>query len=58
MSQDDGGVIGLSLNGTSFPATAPLVAEQGRVDQVRSVNEGRISHPMGLHGMVTALIVE
>ncbi len=43
--------IGLTLNGKSFPATAPIVAKLGEKVRVRFMNEGLIIHPMHLHGM-------
>jgi manganese oxidase len=46
---NDSGVIGLSLNGKSFPATAPIVAKAGDWVLVHYFNEGSMSHPMHLH---------
>jgi manganese oxidase len=46
---NDSGVIGYSLNGKSFPATAPIVARQGDWILVHYVNEGGQIHPMHLH---------
>jgi FtsP/CotA-like multicopper oxidase with cupredoxin domain len=43
--------VGLTLNGKSFPATAPLTAKQGQKIRVRFMNEGLLYHPMHLHGM-------
>ena len=43
--------IGLTLNGKSFPATAPLTAKKGQKLRVRFMNEGLLDHPMHLHGM-------
>ncbi len=51
MVLNDAGVIGLSLNGKSFPATEPLVLEQGQWAAVHYYNEGLTSHPMHLHQM-------
>ncbi len=51
MVLNDAGVIGLSLNGKSFPATEPLVLEQGDWAAVHYYNEGLTSHPMHLHQM-------
>ena len=51
MVLNDAGVIGLSLNGKSFPATAPVVLEQGERVLVHYLNEGLQSHPMHLHGL-------
>ena len=50
MIVNDAGVIGLTLNGKSFPATAPLVLEQGDWVTVTYYNEGLQVHPMHLHG--------
>jgi manganese oxidase len=46
---NDSGVIGYSLNGKSFPATAPIVARRGDWILVHYVNEGGQIHPMHLH---------
>jgi FtsP/CotA-like multicopper oxidase with cupredoxin domain len=50
MVVNDAGVIGLSLNGKSFPATAPVVAHEGDWITVTYFNEGMQVHPMHLHG--------
>jgi len=49
MVVNDSGVIGYSLNGKSFPATAPIVAETGDWVLFHYFNEGSQSHPMHLH---------
>jgi manganese oxidase len=49
MVVNDAGVIGLSLNGKSFPATAPVVVEEGDWVAVNYYNEGLMAHPMHLH---------
>ena len=46
---NDAGVIGLSLNGKSFPATEPYTLRVGQVMEVTYMNEGLLSHPMHLH---------
>jgi len=51
MVLNDAGVIGLSLNGKSFPATEPVVLEQGDWAAVHYYNEGLTVHPMHLHQM-------
>ena len=51
MVLNDAGVIGLTLNGKSFPATEPLVLEQGDWAAVHYYNEGLTDHPMHLHQM-------
>ncbi len=47
---NDAGVIGLTLNGKSFPATAPMVLAEGEWASVHYYNEGLTAHPMHLHG--------
>jgi len=57
MVLNDAGVIGLSLNGKSFPATEPYTLRVGQVMEVNYMNEGLLGHPMHLHqpmGWVTA----
>jgi uncharacterized cupredoxin-like copper-binding protein len=49
MVLNDSGVIGYSLNGKSFPATAPLVAAQGDWVLIHYYNEGNQAHPMHMH---------
>jgi FtsP/CotA-like multicopper oxidase with cupredoxin domain len=49
MVLNDAGVIGLSLNGKSFPATQPYALEQGDWMLVNYYNEGLQIHPMHLH---------
>ncbi|MEM8619171.1 MAG: multicopper oxidase domain-containing protein [Actinomycetota bacterium] len=49
MVLNDAGTIGLSLNGKSFPATAPLVMNEGEWGVIHYYNEGLTSHPMHLH---------
>lgn len=50
MVVNDAGTIGLTLNGKSFPATEPLVVQQGDWVSVTYFNEGLQVHPMHLHG--------
>jgi FtsP/CotA-like multicopper oxidase with cupredoxin domain len=50
MVVNDAGVIGLSLNGKSFPATAPIVMEKDEWGLVHYQNEGLQVHPMHMHG--------
>ncbi|MFP4513074.1 MAG: multicopper oxidase domain-containing protein [Acidimicrobiales bacterium] len=50
MVLNDAGVIGYSLNGKSFPATAPIELDQGDWMLVHYLNEGLQVHPMHLHG--------
>jgi len=49
MVVNDSGVIGFSLNGKSFPATAPIVGNQGDWVEITYFNEGSQAHPMHLH---------
>ncbi len=49
MILNDAGTIGLSLNGKSFPATEPLVVNQGDWVSITYYNEGLQIHPMHLH---------
>jgi uncharacterized cupredoxin-like copper-binding protein len=49
MVLNDSGVIGYSLNGKSFPATAPVVATTGDWIVVQYYNEGTQIHPMHMH---------
>ncbi len=49
MVLNDAGVIGLSLNGKAFPATAPVVVHLGDWVAVTYYNEGLQAHPMHLH---------
>ncbi|TRZ72420.1 MAG: copper oxidase [Actinobacteria bacterium] len=56
MVLNDAGTIGLSLNGKSFPATAPYSLKVGETMVVHYVNEGFMVHPMHLH-QPTGLVV-
>ncbi len=58
MMLNDAGVIGYSLNGKSFPATAPIVAKQGEWIEVHYMNEGQQVHPMHLHGIPQLVIAQ
>jgi manganese oxidase len=49
MVVNDAGVIGLTLNGKSFPATDPLVTVEGDWTLIHYYNEGLTAHPMHLH---------
>jgi FtsP/CotA-like multicopper oxidase with cupredoxin domain len=49
MVLNDAGTIGLSLNGKSFPATAPIVMNEGDWGVIHYYNEGLTAHPMHLH---------
>jgi FtsP/CotA-like multicopper oxidase with cupredoxin domain/plastocyanin len=56
MVLNDAGVIGLSLNGKSFPATAPIMAHVGEWVEITYFNEGLMIHPMHLHGLPQLVI--
>jgi manganese oxidase len=58
MVLNDAGVIGLSLNGKSFPATAPVIAHPGDWVEINYFNEGLQIHPMHLHGLPQLVIGE
>lgn len=49
MVLNDAGVIGLSLNGKSFPATEPYVVNEGDWLVYHYYNEGLQTHPMHQH---------
>jgi FtsP/CotA-like multicopper oxidase with cupredoxin domain len=44
------GTLGFNLNAKGFPATLPVVADQGDDVLYHIANEGQILHPMHLHG--------
>ena len=58
MMLNDSGVIGFSLNGKSFPATAPIVANAGDTVEIHYMNEGQQIHPMHLHGIRQLVIAK
>ena len=58
MVLNDAGVIGFSLNGKSFPATAPLVAQEGEWALIHYYNEGLGAHPMHLHQFPQLIIAK
>ena len=58
MMLNDSGALGFSLNGKSFPATAPVVAKQGDWIEVHYMNEGVMAHPMHLHGMAQLVVAK
>lgn len=49
MVLNDAGVIGLTLNGKSFPATEVYAGKVGDTVLVNYFNEGLMAHPMHLH---------
>ncbi len=58
MVLNDAGVIGLSLDGKSFPATAPVVAAIGDWLRITYFNEGLQVHPMHLHGFEQIVVAK
>ena len=50
------GPLGFTIDGKSFPATAPIVATQGQLIRIRYMNEGLQIHPMHLHGIPQQVI--
>ncbi len=58
MVLNDAGVIGYSLNGKSFPATAPIVAGNGQWLLFHYFNEGTQIHPMHLHAFDQIVIAK
>ncbi len=58
MMLNDAGVIGFSLNGKSFPATAPIAVKPGEWFLVHYLNEGVMAHPMHLHGLEQMVIAK
>jgi FtsP/CotA-like multicopper oxidase with cupredoxin domain len=47
---------GFTLNGKSFPATAPISAKLGQKLRIRYFNQGLVAHPMHLHGLAQEVI--
>ena len=58
MVLNDAGVIGLSLDGKSFPATTPIVGKVGDWIRLTYFNEGLQVHPMHLHGFEQIVIAK
>ncbi len=58
MVVNDAGVIGLTLNGKSFPATEALFMDVGEWATVTYYNEGLQVHPMHLHGFEQIVIAK
>ena len=58
MMLNDAGTIGFSLNGKSFPATAPIAARLGDRVMLHYLNEGLTAHPMHLHGMAQLVVAK
>ncbi len=47
-----------TINGKSFPATAPIEVEQGQLVRLRFINPSQTIHPMHLHGMDMVVIAK
>jgi manganese oxidase len=58
MVVNDAGTIGMSINGKSFPATAPIVAKKGDQILLHYYNEGYQIHPMHLHGFPQLVVAK
>jgi FtsP/CotA-like multicopper oxidase with cupredoxin domain len=58
MMLNDTGAIGFSLNGKSFPATAPVITNAGDTVEIHYMNEGQQIHPMHLHGIPQLVIAK
>jgi manganese oxidase len=58
MHLNDASPLGYSLNGKSFPATAPVVATKGEHILVHYMNEGLQIHPMHLHGIPQLVVAK
>ena len=52
------GPLGFTINGKGFPATEPIVAQQGDMIRIRYMNEGLQIHPMHLHGIPQMVIAK
>ncbi|MFP5297829.1 MAG: multicopper oxidase domain-containing protein [Actinomycetota bacterium] len=52
------GPLGFTLNGKGFPATEPIVTEQGDLIRIRYMNEGMQIHPMHLHGIPQKVVAK
>jgi FtsP/CotA-like multicopper oxidase with cupredoxin domain len=58
MMLNDSGTLGFTINGKSFPATAPIVAKLGDWFEVNYMNEGQMIHPMHLHGLAQLIVAK
>jgi uncharacterized cupredoxin-like copper-binding protein len=54
----NGGPLGFTINGKGFPATEPLVLQQGQTIRIRYMNEGLQIHPMHLHGIPQLVVAK
>ena len=55
---NDAGAIGLSINGKSFPATAPIMTRPNEWTEIHYFNEGLQIHPMHLHGVPQLVVAK
>jgi FtsP/CotA-like multicopper oxidase with cupredoxin domain/uncharacterized cupredoxin-like copper-binding protein len=58
MVLNDAGVIGLTLNAKSFPATDPVQVKSGDWFVTHYYNEGLMIHPMHMHGLDQLVIAK
>lgn len=58
MVLNDAGTIGLTINGKGWPATEPIVVDQGDWFIVHYYNEGLQIHPMHLHQMPQLVVAK
>ena len=47
-----------TINGKSFPATEPIVVEEGQLVRLRFINPSQTIHPMHLHGTDMAVVAK
>ena len=47
-----------TINGKSYPATAPIEVAQGQLVRLRFLNPSQTVHPMHLHGMDMAIVAK
>jgi FtsP/CotA-like multicopper oxidase with cupredoxin domain/plastocyanin len=52
------GPLGFTINGKGFPATEPIVMQQGQRIRIRYMNEGLQIHPMHLHGIPQLVVAK
>ena len=52
------GPLGFTINGKGFPATEPLVLQEGQTIRIRYMNEGLQIHPMHLHGIPQLVVAK
>ncbi|MDQ3646300.1 MAG: multicopper oxidase domain-containing protein [Actinomycetota bacterium] len=52
------GPLSFTINGKSFPATAPIVVSKDDLVRIRYMNEGLQIHPMHLHGIPQKVVAK